>query len=386
MDTDNDGKPDLNLVFLTEWKPTKCVTLGDIQYSSGITAKPEINVDVDNDLIPDLNIDTEGKGKPTMNIDTDHDDKPNLNTGIVKKWKPDTMVDKNGDHKDDYDTDTTLKGLNNIDTDGDGYPDLNIDLDDDGLPDLNINTDGKLDKPQINIDSDGDGIPDINVDEDKDGKPDKNIMNIDKWEPNHNVSKDGNVIYDTMDIKYEPKKELEDNGVIIEKPDGESFSSDMTLKVIDVTKDRIEEITENASEFISEKQEVKKVYEVKLLENGVEVKPDGTLIIRIPIAEGYKNAILIRRNEVGEYEKVNAKYENGYLVYESDTLGMISIIAQRDDEVQGSYYPGANVGGALTGDTSNIMLYIAIGSISLFAVFLILLITKQKDREWNDTL
>ena len=29
-------------------------------------------------------------------------------------------------------------------------------------------------------------------------------------------------------------------------------------------------------------------------------------------------------------------------------------------EVQGSYYPGDNVGGALTGDTSNLLLYMSI--------------------------
>ena len=188
VDSDGDGIPDINIDIDGDGIPDLNVTR---------------NPDDPEDRIPYLNIDTDGDGKPDMNIDTDGDGEPNLNTGIVKEWHPDKLVDIDGDGVPDYKTDSTLKGLNNRDTDKDGYPDLNIDLDLDGLPELNINTDGKLDKPQTNIDSDGDGIADINIDEDKDGIPDKNIVEITEWKPNHNVSKDGKVIYDTMEIKTE---------------------------------------------------------------------------------------------------------------------------------------------------------------------------------------
>ncbi len=197
IDTDNDGKPDLNLVILkkSDWKPTKCVK-----------ADPDNNILEEyctgTDVKASVNIDTDGDGKPDMNIDTNGDGIPDINTGIIKEWHPDQLVDLDGDGKPDYKTDSTLKGINNIDTDNDGYPDLNLDLDLDGLPELNINTDGKLDKPQTNIDSDGDGKPDINIDEDKDGIPDKNIVEITEWKPNHNVSKDGKIIYDTMEIEF----------------------------------------------------------------------------------------------------------------------------------------------------------------------------------------
>ena len=90
IDTDSDGKPDLNLVILKEWKPNKCVTLGDIQYSRVITAKPEINIDIDGDLIPDINLDTDGDFKADFNIDTDQDGKANVNIGTVHTpWTPD---------------------------------------------------------------------------------------------------------------------------------------------------------------------------------------------------------------------------------------------------------------------------------------------------------
>lgn len=215
IDTDSDGIPDINIAFIKEWKPSQCVEINGVKYSSGLNVKAAINIDLDGDQIPDLNIDTEGKGKPTMNVDTDDDGKANLNTGIVKEWHPNTMVDYNGNDNPDYDTDTELKGLCNIDTDGDGLPDLNIDLDGDGLPDLNINTDGKLDKPQINIDGDGDGKPDINVDTDGDGKPDENLMEISEWKPNHNVN--APFPYDTMKIEW--RKDSDNNKK--EEPDDE---------------------------------------------------------------------------------------------------------------------------------------------------------------------
>lgn len=62
-------------------------------------------------------------------------------------------------------------GKNNIDTNGDGKPDLNIDTDGDGVPDVNIDSNGDG-IPDLNVDEDGDGIPDFNEDENEDGNPD----------------------------------------------------------------------------------------------------------------------------------------------------------------------------------------------------------------------
>ena len=87
--------------------------------------------------------------------------------------------------------------LLNIDSDGDGRPDINVDIDGDGNPDINIDVDGDG-IPDTNIDGDGDGIPDINVDTNGDGKPDENIKDITEWKPNKNV--DGDLPYDTMDF------------------------------------------------------------------------------------------------------------------------------------------------------------------------------------------
>ncbi len=111
-----------------------------------------------------LNIDTDGDGKPDINIDPDKDGKPDINIDTDKDGKPDVNIDTDKDGKPDV----------NIDTDGDGKPDINIDTDGDGKPDINIDTDGDG-KADINIDTDGDSKADINIDTDDDGKADINL-------------------------------------------------------------------------------------------------------------------------------------------------------------------------------------------------------------------
>ena len=66
----------------------------------------------------------------------------------------------------------------NIDTDGDGEPDVNVDTDGDDEPDVNVDTDDDG-TPDINVDTDDDGKPDVNKDTDGDGKPDVNIVDTD---------------------------------------------------------------------------------------------------------------------------------------------------------------------------------------------------------------
>ena len=113
-----------------------------------------------------------------------------------------TEYDPNGNKKDDK-KQCELDGKEiNIDTNGDGKPDLNIDIDGDCKADLNIDTDG--DKiPDINIDTDLDGKPDYNIDTDDDGKADVNIGPVnDPW--NANVCKTVNGIYYCTDSYKKP--------------------------------------------------------------------------------------------------------------------------------------------------------------------------------------
>ncbi len=201
IDTDKDGKPDLNLVILkkADWKPTKCVK-ADLdngileEYCTGTSVKAVINVDTDNDGIPNINIDNKGDFKPHINISKDGKT-PSTNIAIIHTWKPIKDYKKSSFNYDSIGNE--IKPSINIDSDGDGLPDINIDLDGDNIPDINIDSDGDG-IPDIDIDSDGDGAPDVNVDTDGDGKPDENIKEIPEWKPNKNV--DGEPPYDTMDF------------------------------------------------------------------------------------------------------------------------------------------------------------------------------------------
>ncbi len=138
-----------------------------------------------------LNIDTDGDGEPDINIDTDKDGEPDINIDTDDDGKPDVNIDTDKDGEPDVNIDTDKDGEPdvNIDTDKDGEPDVNIDTDKDGKPDVNIDTD-KDGKPDVNIDTDKDGKPDINIDTDGDGKPDINIDTDGDGKPDINIDTD----------------------------------------------------------------------------------------------------------------------------------------------------------------------------------------------------
>ena len=146
-----------------------------------------------------------------------------------------------------------------------------------------------------------------------------------------------------------------------------------------MTEDKKEEIANDAKDFIKETNEAKKVFDVKLLKDGVEVQPDGILKVNIPY-DGIKNPILIKKNANGTYEKIEYKIEDGYLIYETDELGIVSIIGDKESNtsVMGTYTP--NIGGAITGDETNTNIYMGISLITLGILsYLLFKRNKQKD-------
>ncbi len=116
VDTDNDGMPDVNIDLNND-----CVA--------------DLNVDINGDNIPDVNIDSDGDGKAEINIDVDDDGKADINIVKITTWKPEKVVTINGFT---YDTMGGLKPYLNIDVDGDGKADYNIDTNGDGIPDKNL--------------------------------------------------------------------------------------------------------------------------------------------------------------------------------------------------------------------------------------------------------
>ena len=307
-DPDGDGCPDLNI----KWKDPNNESKWSI-----------INGDRDGDGIPDLNIDSNGDGKPDLNIDTDNDGKPDLNLVILKKsdWKPTKCVKQDTDNGilEEYCTGTNAKAVINVDTDGDGIPDINIDTNGDMNADLNITKTGQTEpsvniatieswkpnkdfkyqsfsydtiehKPYLNIDTDGDGRPDVNVDLDGDGTADINIDVNGDGIPDVDIDSDG-------DGKPDVNIDTDGDG----KPD-----------------ENIKEIT--------------------------EWKPDKNVDGEFP----FDTMTFDESEEPNNPDEPKDPNQKGH-----------------DTDVKGTYYPADSVGGALTGDASHQSLNIGLCCIAL---------------------
>ena len=320
-DPDGDGCPDLNIKWKDPNNESKWIV---------------INGDRDGDGIPDLNIDSDGDGKPDLNIDTDNDGKPDLNLVILKKsdWKPTKCVKQDTDNGilEEYCTGTNIKAVINVDTDGDGIPDINIDTNGDMNADLNITKTGQTEpsvniatieswkpnkdfkyqgfsydtiqhKPYLNIDTDGDGRPDVNVDLDGDGTADINIDVNGDGIPDVDIDSDG-------DGKPDVNVDTDGDG----KPD-----------------ENIKEIT--------------------------EWKPDKNVDGEFPFDT-------MTFNESEEPNKPDEPKD-------PDQQG-------HDTDVKGTYYPGDSVGGALTGDETNKILLASV-MLSAFGLINYLYFKYKKD-------
>lgn len=191
IDLNGDGVPDLNIDTNGDGK-------ADTNIDLNMDGVPDLNIDTNGDGKADLNIDLNGDGKPDLNVDTDGDGKADLNIDTNGDGVPDLNVDKDGDGKADVDIDTNDDGKEDtdIDTDGDGEADTNIDTNEDGKADTNIDIDGDG-KADINIDINNDGVPDINIDLDGDGKADVNVDVNGDGNPDLNIDTDGDGIADT---------------------------------------------------------------------------------------------------------------------------------------------------------------------------------------------
>lgn len=332
VDIDKDDKPDLNLVILDKWEPTLCVTNQSSEYCTMKDIKAEINIDTDNDGIPDLNIDTTGDMKADINIDRNNDgilDPKDLNiTGEIKAWVPKTDYTKD---EFLYDTQTDFIPKINIVTTDQMKPDINIDLTGDGLPDINIDINGDG-IPDTNIDSTGDGEPDFNLDPDRTGTPQSNIIKITTWTPTLSGEKDG-IGFNTMgDLKLNDVLTDDDSGSQIQKPGG-GFLPNYSLKV-DSIKDSIDQTDKEIIEdFVEGDTEIKDILDVKLSDGTSIIQPDGSVKVRIPIsdelAESNTVKVVVEQAD-GTYKEVEATIKDGYLEYETDYLGKVGIIADKD--------------------------------------------------------
>ena len=139
----------------------------EVQISGELTNNREEVIKDIEDALENVDKDATGEDKAEQ-IEDELNKKDPDSTAEYNPETGNTDVNHGGYEAEvDEDGKVTIKGPEkgendniNIDTDGDGEPDINIDTDDDGDPDINIDTNGDG-KPDINIDTDGDKEPDI---------------------------------------------------------------------------------------------------------------------------------------------------------------------------------------------------------------------------------
>lgn len=208
--TDNDYEP---IIYYNKGKNIdwKCIVSPNLDICTNDKTSPSneyINIDVNNDGNPDINIsndkgnnlqnplnketiinnetwvlnyDLNKDGFPDYNIDINNDNKPDINVTDNKTNLCIKNCDTNNDGIADYlisypntDLILSIRDINidydydlicdvNCDNDYDLYPDINMDINKDNIPDLNIDFDhDKI--SDFNIDKDDDGIVDLNID------------------------------------------------------------------------------------------------------------------------------------------------------------------------------------------------------------------------------
>jgi len=230
LDINGDGVADLNII-LDPNKKKGCDLNCDVNHDM----IPDTNIDIDGDNKPDINITKEDDTKPKYNIDYENNRKPTFNIidedgnilnevidvkenpnctkncDIDKDGWPDYNIDINGDgtkiinelikkgnedvpfwNRKYFDYSCLLDGdykdcKNNVRTNDNTY--INIDTNGDGIPDVNVSGDngvtleneiGKeviIDGKRVSLNEDinKDGFPDINIDTDNDNIPDLNV-------------------------------------------------------------------------------------------------------------------------------------------------------------------------------------------------------------------
>ena len=103
------------------------------------------------------------------------------------------------------------------------------------------------------------------------------------------------------------------------------------------------------------------LYDLYLLENNLEVQPDGTITISIPVPADYDGAKckMYRVNADGSITEITAVLQDGKLVFDTDHVGMVAVwqpVSAGTDE------SGDN---PQTGDNGNIMLWFAFSAFSM---------------------
>jgi len=134
------------------------------------------------------------------------------------------------------------------------------------------------------------------------------------------------------DTEIIPKKVLtkfvdDESGIEIEYVE-DDYNGDVAIDVTEI----LDDITSNLVD--SETNAIKAIiYDIAMTVDGENVQPNGKVIIRIPLPVGYDPALTFVYYvdaSTGKVEKMSAKYEDGFMVFETDRFGRYAIVEQLD--------------------------------------------------------
>ena len=124
------------------------------------------------------------------------------------------------------------------------------------------------------------------------------------------------------------------------------------------------------------------LYDMYLLKNNLEIQPDGTITVSIPVPAGYDGAKckVYRVNADGSVTEITATLANGKLVFETDQIGAFAVYqpvtvdtGDSDGNGDGTTNPGeGNNDGTTdvpqTGESSHLVLWLTVSLFSLAAM------------------
>ncbi len=161
-------------------------------------------------------------------------------------------------------------------------------------------------------------------------------------------------------------------GVEIDVTTEEGQSPDTVLEVKLVTYE-FAALQETVQSIVGKDMELKAVYSIRLLCNGVEVHPKGKITVKIALTHSQAACSVVRALRINDVEDVllyPSSVVDGYLIFETDTLGHWGIV--------GDIYIGGS--GQAPINTISVMIGLCVLAIVTMA-FVLILIARVKNRK-----
>ena len=172
--------------------------------------------------------------------------------------------------------------------------------------------------------------------------------------------------------------------IVVECPQGMAADTVLHIEVVTSEVD-----VEQIETQIESDMEIKSVYTVEMMRNGVQVQPDGMLTIRIKLSDAQLLCSDLRVYYVDANHTMTlyeSWVEDGYIIFQSDHLSYWAIVG---DVIDGQIN---HVGGGMPTNAPIIVIAFALLSISCMGLCLIMMaqkrkwfITKSNEKGENDT-